>query len=73
MSRYTDELEQEAFDLAAKSRAQTNRINALKTRIERLEAALRTVEAHLCDKPLCGHFTAEEIREVVRAALEDKS
>lgn len=31
--------------------------------------ALHTIEALICDKPLCGHFTAEEIRGVVRAAI----
>lgn len=35
-----------------------------------LADALRNIEALICDKPLCGHFTAEEIRAVVHKALE---
>lgn len=31
--------------------------------------ALQTIEAIMCDKSLCGHFTAEEIRDVVHAAI----
>lgn len=31
--------------------------------------ALRTIDAMLCDAALCGHFTAEEIRNVVAAAI----
>jgi len=36
---------------------------------EALLDALRTIEALICDQPLCGHFTAEEIRSVVHAAI----
>lgn len=32
--------------------------------------ALQTIEALICDTPLCGHFTAEEIRGQVHAALK---
>ncbi len=34
-----------------------------------LSEALRTVEAIMCDRELCGHFLPEEIRGVTHAAL----
>ena len=37
----------------------------------RLREALKTIEAIICDKKLCGHFLAEEIREQTQQALAD--
>lgn len=37
----------------------------------RLREALKMIEAIICDRKLCGHFLAEEIREQTRHALAD--
>ena len=44
-------------------------LNRMRVSHAALVEALRTIEALICNKPLCGHFTAEEIRGVVDAAL----
>ena len=36
---------------------------------EQLIGTLRTIDAIMCDKAICGHFTTEEIREQIEAAL----
>ena len=41
--------------------------NRLVARIGELLKALDTIEAIMCDKEICGHFTAEEIRAVIAA------
>ena len=53
-----DELEQTRLALAAS-----------REREEKLTRALEFIEATLCDRPLCGHFTAEEIRDIALTAL----
>ena len=52
------------------------RIDQLKDELEKAESrlqvareALENIEALICDKELCGHWTAEEIREQIAKAI----
>lgn len=46
--------------------------DALRASEERLAKALGEIPSWLCDKELCGHYLAEEIRELARAALAQR-
>lgn len=67
--RAAETVESAANAWTADATHQEQELAAARTRILELEGALLTVEGLICDEPLCGHVTADDIRAVVTDVL----